>query len=67
MSLKNPGYIFIYIYLPADKKIKTIDHFDLILSGIHIHPRPHVTCKFGKDIQRNKATVIIIVKEAKIV
>ena len=48
-------------------KIKTIDHINLILSGIHIHPRPHVPCKFSNDILRNKATVMILVKEAKIV
>ena len=48
-------------------KIKTIDHIGLILSRIHIHPMPQVSCKFGNDIRRNKATVMILVKEAKIV
>ena len=45
-------------------KIKTIDHIDLILSGIHIHSMFHVSCKFGNDIH-NKARVIILVKGAK--
>ena len=43
-------------------KIKTINRIGLILSGIHIHPMPHISCKFGNDIQRNKATVMILVK-----
>ena len=34
-------------------KIKTVNHIRLMLSGIHIHPWPHVFCKFGNDIQRN--------------
>ena len=48
-------------------KIINIDHIDLILSGIHIHSMPHVSCKIGNDIQRYKATVMILVKKAKII
>ena len=48
-------------------KIKSIDHIGLILSGIHNHPMPHASSKFVNDIQRNKATVMILVKDAKIV
>ena len=62
----------IYTYLFRDNgtlfsnEIKTIDHIDLILSGIHIHSMLHVSCKFGNDIQIfNKATVMILAKEAK--
>ena len=33
-------------------KIKTIDHIGLILSVIHIHPMPYVSCKFGNDIKK---------------
>jgi len=50
--------------LDIANKIITID---LILLGIHIHPMPHVSYKFGKDIQGNKARVMILVNEAKIV
>ena len=46
--------------------IKTIDHIDLILSGINIHPWPHVSCKFGNDIQRNKVKATILVKDTKL-
>ena len=46
-------------------KIKTIDHIDLILSGIHIHSMLHVSCKFDNDIQLfNKAAVMILLKGA---
>ena len=66
------------LYIPVKKernplffenKIKTINHNDLILSGIHIHPWPHVSCKLGNanDIQINKVIAMILVKEAKIV
>ena len=48
-------------------KIKTIDHIDLIFSGIHIHPWPHVFCEFGYDNLRNKVTATILVKHAKTV
>ena len=48
-------------------KIKIINHNDLILLGIHIHPWPHVSYKCGSDIQRNKDIATIIVKEAKTV
>ena len=41
--------------------IITIDHIDLILSGINAH----LFSKFGNNIQRNKATVLILVKETK--
>ena len=41
-------------------KIKTIDHIGLILSRIHIHPMPHVSSKFGNDIQQiNIATILV--------
>ena len=44
----------------------TINHIDLILSGVHIHSMIHVSCKFDNDFQIfNKATVIILVKGAK--
>ena len=45
--------------------IKTIDHIGLILSGIHIHPMPHVFCKFGNDIQKIKVIATILVKDTK--
>ena len=48
-------------------EIITIDHIDLIISGINAHLMIHVFCKFGNDIQRNKATVMILVKETKTV
>ena len=48
-------------------EIKTVDPIGLIFSGIHIYPMLHVFCKFGNDIQRNKATVMILVKETKTV
>ena len=45
------------------KKIKTIDHIGLVLSGIHIHPMPHVSCTFGNDIQKIKVIATILVKD----
>ena len=68
MVIRNNIYLFkkngtLYF----SNTIKTIDHIDLILSGIHIHPWPCVSCKFGKDIQRNKVKATILVKEAKTV
>ena len=44
-------------------KTKTVDHINLIPSGIHIHVMPHVSWKF---VKRNKAIVMFLVKEAKI-
>ena len=46
-------------------KIETVNHIDLIFSGIHIYPCPHVSCKFGYDIPRNKVTATILVKDTK--
>ena len=47
------GDFFIYTYLFKNNgtlyfsnKIKTVNHIDLILSGIHIHPWSRVSCKF---------------------
>ena len=69
---KLEGIIYILCFrgkknrtLYFSNKIKTIDHNDLIFSGIHIHPWPHVSCKFGYDILRNKVTAMILVKHAK--
>ena len=47
-------------------KIKTIDHIGLILSGIHIHPMPPVSCKFGNNILKNKVIETIFVKDTKL-
>ena len=46
-------------------KIETINHIDLILSWIYIHPWPHISCKFGNEIQRNKVMTTILVKDTK--
>ena len=43
--------------------MKTINHIGLL--GIHIHIMLYVFSKFGNEIQRNKVTVMILVKEAK--
>ena len=45
--------------------IETINHIDLIFSGIHIFPCPHVSCKLGYNIPRNKVTATILVKDTK--
>ena len=58
-QLKKNGTLYF------SNKFKTINHIDLILSGIHIHPWPLVSCKFGNNIQRNKVIAMILVKEAK--
>ena len=47
--------------------IETINHIDLIFSGIHIFPCPHVSCKLGYNIPRNKVTATILVKDTKTV
>ena len=68
--LTDKGYTDLFINngtLDFVNKIKTIDHISLVLSRIHYHPMPQVSCKFGNDIRRNNATVMIQVKEAKIV
>ena len=46
-------------------KIETINHIDMILSWpfIFIHPWPHISCKFGNDIQRNTFMATILVKD----
>ena len=51
------------VTLDFANKIITIDHIDLILSGINAH----VFYKFSNDIQINKDTVMILVKETKTV
>ena len=55
------------VTLDFANKIITIDHIDLILSAINAHVLIHVFCKFGNDIQINKDTVMILVKETKTV
>ena len=57
--LKNNGTLYF------SNKIKAIDAINFILSGTNINLMLHVFCKYDNDIQTNKATVRILVKEAK--
>ena len=63
-------HIYTYLFkkngtLYFSNKIKTIIHIDLTLSWIHIHPCPHISCKFGNKCQRNKVMATILVKDTK--
>ena len=51
--------------LDFSNEINTIDHIGLIFSGIHIHPMPHVSCKFGNNVLKNKVIHTIFVKDTK--